>query len=72
LFSSHLTTWRRQREEAEAAAFAPKKRGPKALVPDRRDAALARLEKENTQLKKRLQKTELMLDLQKKSRSCGE
>ncbi|MBK8594775.1 MAG: transposase [Holophagales bacterium] len=34
LFSSHLTEWRRQREQATIAGLAPKKRGRKQKVVD--------------------------------------
>jgi transposase-like protein len=32
LYSSHLTTWRRQRKQGEFDALTPKKRGPKVVV----------------------------------------
>src|SRR5271168_698924 len=32
LYSSHLTTWRRQRKQGELDALTPKKRGPKVVV----------------------------------------
>ncbi len=34
LYSSHLTTWRRQREAGALAALTPRKRGRQARVPD--------------------------------------
>ncbi len=49
LYSSNLTTWRRQREKGQIGALSPKKRGPK---PDP-DAALLR---ENERLRKQNQR----------------
>ena len=65
LYSSHLTTWRRQRDEGMLSALRPKQRGRKAsqhpLQPE-----VDRLRKENRRLHKRLQKAELIIDIQKK------
>ena len=63
LYSSHLTTWRRQREAGQLAGLAPKKRGPK---PDPQAAELARLQRENERLQTRLQQAEAIIDAQKK------
>jgi transposase-like protein len=63
LYSSHLTTWRRQREAGQLAGLAPKKRGPK---PDPQAAELARLRRENERLQTRLQQAEAIIDAQKK------
>ncbi len=66
LYSSNLTTWRRQREKGQIGALSPKKRGPK---PDP-DAALLRenerLRKQNQRLQEQLKKAELIIDVQKK------
>lgn len=65
LYSSHLTTWRRQRQRGELEALTPKKRGPKVvlnpLVLENR-----KLQAENARLQKRLQDAELIIDVQKK------
>lgn len=63
LYSSHLTTWRRQREAGQLAGLAPKKRGPK---PDPQAEELKRLRKENERLQVRLQQAEAILEAQKK------
>ena len=63
LYSSHLTTWRRQRELGQLAGLAPKKRGRK---PDPQAAELARLQRENEQLKARLEQAETIIEVQKK------
>ena len=63
LYSSHLTTWRRQREASQLAGLAPRKRGPK---PDPQADELARLRRENERLQTRLQQAEAIIDAQKK------
>ena len=66
LYSSLLTTWRRQREAAVAAGLAPRKRGRKPSKDPRADR-LARLERENARLQRRLEQTLLIIDIQKKT-----
>ena len=64
LYSSHLVTWRKQRDAGELAAFS-KKRGPK---PTRNPLAdeVARLEREKSKLEDRLRRAEIVIDVQKK------
>ena len=66
LYSSHLSTWRRERQRGELDALAAKKRGRKANP----DAALTqeneRLARRVTQLEKRLAQAEVIIDVQKK------
>ena len=59
LYSSHVVTWRRQREDG----LTPKKRGRKAMPVD---PQLKKLEQENRRLTSRLQKAEALLAFQKK------
>ena len=59
LYSSHLITWRQQRERG----LTPKKRGRKAVPVDPRPK---KLEQEIRRLTTRLQKAEALLDFQKK------
>ena len=66
LYSSHLTTWRRQREEGVLQALNPKKRGRKEKPKDPSAERIAQLEKENQRLKSRLRKTEIIIEAQKK------
>lgn len=65
LYSSHLSTWRRQSQRGEIAALAPKKRGPKVvvspLVLENRKLVAA-----NARLTKKLQTAELIIEVQKK------
>ena len=63
LYSSYITTWRRQRERGELDGLTPKKRGPKV---DPQAAEIARLKRENDRLRKRLEQAELIIDVQKK------
>jgi transposase-like protein len=69
LYSSHLTTWRRQRRQGEFDALTPKKRGPKVvvspLVKQNRELQAA-----NARLTKKLKNAELIIEVQKKWRRC--
>lgn len=64
LYSSHLTQWRRQREEAAEAELKSRKRGPKAKVHDPR---VKQLERDNARLQRQLKRVALLLDIQKKA-----
>jgi transposase len=63
LYSSHLTTWRRQCERGEIEGLSPQKRGPKA---DAQAVELGKLQRENERLRERLRKAELIIEVQKK------
>ena len=63
LYSSHLTVWRRQRDEIAKAGLKARKRGPKAKAVDPR---VKQLELENARLKRRLEEAETIIDFQKK------
>jgi len=65
LYSSHLTTWRRQREQGEREALTPKKRGRKSTANPLAEE-IQRLRAENTRLSRRLEQAELIIDVQKK------
>ena len=66
VYSSSLSTWRRQREVADLAALAPQKRGPKA-DPARVDALqIAQLTRERDKLRVELDKAQLVIEVQKK------
>ena len=66
LYSSHLTTWRRQREAGILSGLKPKQRGRKANPIHPLQAENEQLRKENNRLQKRLKKAELIIDIQKK------
>jgi transposase len=65
LYSSHLSTWRRQREEGTLQALSAKKRGRKSnfspLAPEN-----AWLRAENARLLRRLEQAETIIEVQKK------
>ena len=63
LYSSHLTTWRQQRDRGALQGLTPAKRGRKS---DPQAAEIARLKRENEQLRAKLERAELIIDVQKK------
>jgi len=65
LYSSHLIAWREAAKRGELAALMSKKRGPKATVVDARDRELAAKNREIVGLKKRVERAEVMLEIQK-------
>ncbi|MBT8331087.1 MAG: transposase [Deltaproteobacteria bacterium] len=66
LYSSHLTTWRRQRKEGLLDALSPKKRGRKKTHRNPLADRVARLEKDNRRLQQKLKQAELIIEAQKK------
>ncbi len=70
LYSSHLSTWRRQREQGLLEALSPKRRGRKRK--DELEREVARLRRENERMQASLEKAEMIIDVQKKlSRLLG-
>lgn len=63
LYSSHLTTWRRQQAAGQLAGLTPRPRGPK---PNPEAEELKKLRKENERLQRRLQQAEAIIEAQKK------
>jgi transposase-like protein len=66
LYSSHLSTWRKQRDAGELAGLTPKKRGRKRSEVDARDRKLTELQRENAKLTARAERAEALVELQKK------
>lgn len=64
LYSSLVSSWRRQRDEIAKAGLTSRKRGRKAKVEDPR---VKELERENARLQRRLTRVETMLEIQKKT-----
>jgi transposase-like protein len=65
LYSSLLTTWRRERDAGILQGLAPQKRGPKS----KRDPLAEETEKlrrDNARLTEQLRKAEIIIDVQKK------
>jgi transposase-like protein len=65
LYSSHLVTWRREREAGILKGLTPRQRGPK---PKRNplDEEIQKLRRENQRLTEELRKAEIIIDVQKK------
>ena len=66
LYSSHLASWRKTRDQSQRAALEPRKRGPKPIPKNPLQAENAKLTRENARLNKKLRRAELIIDLQKK------
>ena len=66
LYSSHLTKWRRQREEGVLNGLSPRKRGPRKEPVNPLARQLALQERENRRLRQKLEKAEAIIEFQKK------
>lgn len=66
LYSSHLATWRKQRDAGELAGLTPKKRGRKRVEVDARDRKIAEQARELAKVTARAERAEALVDLQKK------
>ena len=64
LYSSHLATWRRERDRVAKVGLAARKRGPEPKVKDPR---VKQLERENAKLRRRNQRLEALVEIQKKA-----
>ncbi len=66
LYSSSLSTWRRQGAAGALAGTGSVKRGPKAPPKDVRDTRIAELERETRRLQRKLTQAETIIGIQKK------
>jgi transposase-like protein len=66
LYSSHLTTWRQQRDAGTLAGLAPKRRGPKPNPDAPLLAENQQLRRENQRLTAQLRQAETIIEVQKK------
>jgi transposase len=66
LYTSHLSSWRRERERGELEGLAVKKRGRKARPDKELVEENQRLARENARLTKRLAQAETIIEVQKK------
>jgi transposase-like protein len=66
LYSSHLNTWRQQREQGTLAGLRPKQRGRKPTPDSTLVAENERLRRENQRLTAKLQQAETIIEVQKK------
>jgi len=63
IYSSMLSSWRKQVDTADRTALDPKRRGPKPDVAARQVLTLTR---DNVRLRRKLERAELIIDAQKK------
>lgn len=66
LYSSHLTSWRKQREQGQLEGLTPRKRGPKGREKNPLEKELKRLQRENAKLQRRAERAEALVEVQKK------
>ncbi len=66
VYSSSLSTWRRQREAGDLAALAPQKRGPKIPANRAETLQIAQLTRERDELRREVDKALLVIGVQKK------
>ena len=66
LYSSILSSWRKQRDDGALAGLAVKKRGRKPKRHDPLQVEVERLRRENARLQHRLSQAEVIIDVQKK------
>jgi transposase len=66
LYSSSLSSWRKARDRGEVEGLTPRKRGPKAEAPDPRDKRLAEQAREIDKWRKRAERAEALVEVQKK------
>src|SRR5208282_1522380 len=59
IYSSMLSSWRKQLGAADRAALAPRRRGPK---PDAAARQIKHLNRDNARLRRRLERAELIID----------
>jgi transposase-like protein len=65
LYSSHLVTWRRERQTGILKGLTPHKRGPKSKR-NPQEEEMQKLRRENQRLTEQLRKAEIVIDVQKK------
>lgn len=65
LYSSHLVTWRRERQAGILKGLTPQKRGPKSKR-NPQEEELLKLRRENQRLSEELRKAAIVIDVQKK------
>lgn len=63
IYSSMLSSWRKQVDACDRVALAPQRRGPK---PDPSARQIEQLNRENTRLRRKLERAEIIIDAQKK------
>ena len=69
LYSSHLVTWRRERQAGILKGLRPQRRGPKSKRSTMEEEN-QKLRRENRRLTEELRKAEIVIDVQKKWAHC--
>ena len=69
-YSSALSDWRGQREAGTLGALQPRVRGPEKVAANPLQAELAKANRENAALRRRLDQAEAIIVLQKKGQRC--
>jgi transposase-like protein len=64
LYSSHLVSWRRERDRGALKALASRKRGPRGPSPEAK--RIVELERENRRLREELRRAQLINEAQQK------
>ncbi len=67
LYSSHLSSWRKQRENGELRGLTPSKRGRRNKKSTVSVKEFDQLRRENLRLKRELEQAKLIIDIQKKA-----
>jgi len=67
LYSSHLTSWRKQRDAEALAGLEPKKRGRKARGRNPLEKRVQELERDKARLERELEKSRIIIEYQKKT-----
>src|SRR3954454_1910094 len=65
IYSSHISKWRKLRDQGKLGSLSPQRRGPKATPRERLADELDALRKENARLEARLTRAEAIIDIQK-------
>lgn len=66
IYSSMLSTWRKQIRRANEQALTPQRRGPKPAPARAERVRIEQLEREKARLERELEKARLIIDVQKK------
>jgi transposase len=66
LYSSHLSSWRRQHREGLLQGLSPQQRGPKPNAAAAEQREIVRLQKQVSKLEHELEKAHTIIDVQKK------
>jgi len=66
LYSSQLSAWRAARDRGELGGQGARKRGPEPKPPDPSAKRIALLERENKRLRRRAERAEALVEVQKK------